>query len=159
LQLHRYVGLALAAILILMGASGALLAFYEEIDGFFNDGMLVALPGLMRSRSLGNLVRARRKSCSHRLHDPSANRTIHRDHAAHFRSFRGVICVCHLSTTRSSDARLAELKTYTRNSRQSMSLHPRTGELVHFAPPGGEAAGDTLTAGSWPCTTHWRKRL
>lgn len=44
LRFHRYVGLALAAILILMGASGAFLAFYEEIDAVFNDGMYVAPP-------------------------------------------------------------------------------------------------------------------
>jgi uncharacterized iron-regulated membrane protein len=32
-------------------------------------------------------------------------------------------------------------------------IHPRTGELVHFAPPGGEAAGDTLTA--WLVALHF----
>lgn len=45
LRFHRYVGLALAAILILMGASGALLAFYDDIDGFLNAGMYVVPPG------------------------------------------------------------------------------------------------------------------
>src|SRR5262245_227436 len=44
LRFHRYVGLALAGILILMGASGALLAFYDDIDGFLNAGMHVAPP-------------------------------------------------------------------------------------------------------------------
>jgi uncharacterized iron-regulated membrane protein len=44
LRFHRYVGLALAGILILMGASGALLAFYDDIDRFLNAGMHVAPP-------------------------------------------------------------------------------------------------------------------
>ncbi|TNE43302.1 MAG: hypothetical protein EP345_04485 [Sphingomonadales bacterium] len=44
-RLHRYAGLALAFFLIVAGASGAVIAFTDEIDTALNPGLRLARPG------------------------------------------------------------------------------------------------------------------
>ena len=44
LLVHRYVGLAMAAFLLVAGLTGALLAFYRELDGALNPALLRAKP-------------------------------------------------------------------------------------------------------------------